>query len=77
MGLISGVEQYPLTSIKGGMSEFYTPQNSHETVLVQIPSQTVDDLFVHHFQTDQLLVGAGAFCSGRSIQSTLSISTPQ
>jgi uncharacterized RmlC-like cupin family protein len=61
MGLQSNVEVYPLTSIKGGMAEFYTPQSSHETMLVQIPAGTVDDLFVHHFQTDQLLVVRGSF----------------
>ncbi len=43
------------------MSQFYTPQSSHETILVQIPPNSVDDLFVHHFQTDQLLVVKGNF----------------
>ena len=50
-----------LESIKGGMAEFYTPQASHETMLVSVPANTVDDLFVHHFQTDQLLVVRGSF----------------
>lgn len=36
MGLINEIEIRPLTSIKGGMAEFYTPQSSHETMLVQI-----------------------------------------
>ncbi|MEC4988551.1 MAG: dTDP-4-dehydrorhamnose 3,5-epimerase, partial [Oscillatoria sp. PMC 1068.18] len=43
------------------MTQFYTPQSSHETMLVQIPSQTIDDLFVHRYQTDQLLVVRGSF----------------
>lgn len=61
MRLAREVEIHPLTSIKGGMAEFYTPQASHETILVQIPSETVDDLFVHRRQTDQLLVARGSF----------------
>ncbi len=43
------------------MAEFYTPQSSHETMLVQVPAGARDDLFVHHFQTDQLLVVRGNF----------------
>jgi hypothetical protein len=61
MGLINQVEVRVLDSIKSGMVEFYTPQSSHETLLAQIPSGLVDDLFVHHFQTDQLLVVRGSF----------------
>lgn len=61
MGLVSQVEVRSLTSIKSGMAEFYTPQASHETMLVQIAPGTIDDLFVHHFQTDQLLVVRGEF----------------
>jgi uncharacterized RmlC-like cupin family protein len=61
MGLIKGVEIRRLESIKGGMAQFYTPQSSHETMLVQIPPGTLDDLFVHRFQTDQLLVVRGSF----------------
>lgn len=56
MGLVSRVEICRLNSVKGGMTEFYTPQSSHETMLVQVPAGTVEDLFVHHFQTDQILV---------------------
>jgi dTDP-4-dehydrorhamnose 3,5-epimerase-like enzyme len=48
-----------LESIKGGMVEFFTPQTSHETMLVQIAPNTIDDLFVHKSQTDQLLVVKG------------------
>jgi hypothetical protein len=61
MGLINSVEIRPLKSIQGGMAQFYTPQSSHETMLVQIPAATIDDLFVHRFQTDQLLVVRGSF----------------
>jgi hypothetical protein len=61
MGLKTQVEIFPLESIKGGMAEFYTPQSSHETMLVNIPVQTIDDLFVHRSQTDQLLVARGSF----------------
>jgi dTDP-4-dehydrorhamnose 3,5-epimerase-like enzyme len=61
MGLIKEIEIRSLESVKGGMAEFYTPQSSHETMLVQIPPGTVDDLFVHRFQTDQILVVRGSF----------------
>jgi dTDP-4-dehydrorhamnose 3,5-epimerase-like enzyme len=54
-----GIEIYPLASMKGGMAQFYTPQSSHETMLVQIPPNTIDDLFVHKSQTDQILVVKG------------------
>jgi mannose-6-phosphate isomerase-like protein (cupin superfamily) len=59
MSLKNRVEIRQLDSIKSGMVEFYTPQASHETLLAQIPAGMVDDLFVHHFQTDQLLVVRG------------------
>lgn len=61
MGLIKRVDVQVLDSIKSGMVKFYTPQSSHETLLAQIPAGLVDDLFVHHFQTDQLLVVRGSF----------------
>jgi len=61
MSLASEVEIRLLTSVRGGMVEFYTPQASHETILVQISPETVDDLFVHRRQTDQLLVARGSF----------------
>ncbi|AFZ32712.1 hypothetical protein Glo7428_4266 [Gloeocapsa sp. PCC 7428] len=61
MSSVRGVEIRPLSAIKGGMTEFYTPQSSHETMLVQIPPNTIDDLFVHKTQTDQLLVVKGSF----------------
>lgn len=61
MGLVRKVEVRLLDSIRSGMVEFYTPQASHETVLAQVPAGAVDDLFVHRFQTDQLLVVRGSF----------------
>ena len=61
MRLIKGVSTRQLESIQGGMAEFYTPQSSNETILVKVPANTVDDLFVHRYQTDQLLVVRGSF----------------
>jgi dTDP-4-dehydrorhamnose 3,5-epimerase-like enzyme len=61
MGLKHSIQVRPLESIRGGMAQFYTPQASHETMLVSIPAGTLDELFVHHFQTDQLLVVRGSF----------------
>lgn len=61
MTLIRQFHIRKLESIQGGMFHFYTPQSSHETMLVEIPPQSIDDLFVHHFQTDQLLVVKGSF----------------
>lgn len=55
------IEIRQLTATKGGMTDFYTPQSSDETILVQIPPNTVEDLFVHKAQTDQLLVVKGRF----------------
>lgn len=56
-----GVSIRLLESIQGGMAEFYTPQSSNETMLVRIPAGAIDDLFVHKFQTDQILVVRGSF----------------
>lgn len=53
------IEIRPLTVTKGGMTDFYTPQASNQTILVQIPPHTIEDLFVHKAQTDQLLVVKG------------------
>ncbi len=58
---VRSIEIRQLESIKGGMTQFFTPQASHETMLVQIPANTIDDLFVHKSQTDQLLVVKGQF----------------
>jgi uncharacterized RmlC-like cupin family protein len=61
MSLIRDIALRPLESIQGGMARFYTPQSCNETMLVQIPAGTIDDLFVHRNQTDQLLVVRGSF----------------
>jgi uncharacterized RmlC-like cupin family protein len=61
MSLSKGVEIHSLSSVKAGMIQFYTPQASHETMLVQIPANTTDDMFVHKYQTDQLMVVRGSF----------------
>jgi dTDP-4-dehydrorhamnose 3,5-epimerase-like enzyme len=61
MSLSKGVEIHCLTSVKAGMIQLYTPQASHETMLVQIPANTIDDMFVHKYQTDRLMVVRGNF----------------
>ncbi|NJN32555.1 MAG: dTDP-4-dehydrorhamnose 3,5-epimerase [Synechococcales cyanobacterium RM1_1_8] len=61
MALAKQIELVQLASVQGGMSQFYTPQASDQTMLVQIPAHSVDDLFVHRNQTDQLLVVRGSF----------------
>lgn len=61
MSKYRGIEIRRLVSSKGGMVDFFTAQASHETMLVQVPPNTVDDLFVHKTHTDQLLVVKGRF----------------
>lgn len=61
MGLAKRIQVKPLASTRGGMMDFYTPQACHETMLVHIPAGTIDELFVHRFQTDQLFVVRGSF----------------
>ena len=61
MALAKQVEITQLESIQGGMAQFYQPQTSDETMLVQMPAHSIDDLFVHRHQTDQLLVVRGSF----------------
>lgn len=62
MGIVNRVEICLLNLIKGGsMTKFYTPQSSDETMLVQVPAGTIEELFVHYFQTDQILVVRGSF----------------
>ncbi len=61
MSLINKIEVYPLTANTKGRVKFYSSQTSHETMLVKIVPKTIDNLFVHHFQTDQLLVVQGSF----------------
>ncbi|MEI6429245.1 MAG: dTDP-4-dehydrorhamnose 3,5-epimerase [Pseudanabaena sp. ELA607] len=60
METIGRVEIRHLTAVHSDVAQFYTPQNSHETMLVQLAPQSEGELFVHHFQTDQLLVVRGA-----------------
>ncbi|MEY2833998.1 MAG: hypothetical protein RLZZ574_3257 [Cyanobacteriota bacterium] len=61
MGLIPGVSVETIKSIQGGMIEFYNLQSSNETMVVKVPANTIDDLFIHKQQTDQLLVVKGSF----------------
>jgi uncharacterized RmlC-like cupin family protein len=61
MNKARGITIRHLESIKGGMAQFFTPQASNETMLVQVPPHAEDDLFVHKSQTDQLLVVKGEF----------------
>jgi uncharacterized RmlC-like cupin family protein len=61
MGLSASVQLKQLHSIESGMAVFYTPQSCHETMLVQVPAMARDNLFVHRFQTDQLLAVRGQF----------------
>ena len=82
MSLSKGVEIHQLTSVKAGMIQFYTPQSSNETMLVQIPPNTIDDMFVHKYQTDQLMVVRGNFTlvilhNGKYQYIPLSDSNPQ
>jgi dTDP-4-dehydrorhamnose 3,5-epimerase-like enzyme len=60
MALTKSIEIRTLDSIKNGMVEFYTPQNSNQTMLVQIPPHSIDDMFVHRHQTDQLMAVRGS-----------------
>ena len=62
-----------IESIQGGMAEFYTPQSSDETMVVKVPANTIDDLFVHKHQTDQLLVVRGSFVLVVLYNKTISI----
>ena len=82
MSLSKGVEIHHLTSVKAGMIQLYTLQASHETMLVQIPANTIDDMFVHKYQTDQLMVVRGSFIlvvlhNGKYQYIPLSDSAPQ
>ncbi len=60
MSLTKSIEIRLLKSTKAGMAEFYTPQNSDQTMLVQIPPHSIDDMFVHRHQTDQLMAVRGS-----------------
>ncbi|ELR99298.1 cupin domain-containing protein [Gloeocapsa sp. PCC 73106] len=59
MGLKRQISINSLESIEAGKTRFYTPQSSDQTMLVNISPGTIEDLFVHKFQTDQLLVVKG------------------
>lgn len=61
MGLIPGVSVKRIESAQGGVAEFYTPQSSNETIVVKLPGNSIEDLYVHKQQTDQLLVVKGSF----------------
>jgi hypothetical protein len=61
MGLIAQVEIKPIIATWSSMAEFFTPQACDETMLVRVAPFAQDDLFVHHFQTDQLMAVQGSF----------------
>ena len=50
MGLKRHVEIKSIESTATGMTEFYTPQSSNETMLVKVEAGVADDLFVHHLR---------------------------
>lgn len=53
-----GIEICPIDMGSVGVTEFRIP-SSHETNLVHIAPGAIEDLFMHHYQTDQLLVVRG------------------
>lgn len=59
MPLARQIEVIPVTKNRSGRIDFFEPQASDETLLVEIPNGTVEDLFVHRNQTDQLMVVRG------------------
>lgn len=61
MGLIRQVTVRRLNAVKSGRVEFFTPQTSQETMMVRVEAGAIEPLFVHHFQTDQLLAVRGQF----------------
>ena len=75
----SGLEICPVD--QAGVMEYQIP-SSHETNLVHIAPGTIEELFVHHFQTDQLLVVKGkvvliVLVNGQYEYHLLSDRTPQ
>ncbi|ESA32755.1 dtdp-4-dehydrorhamnose -epimerase-like enzyme [Leptolyngbya sp. Heron Island J] len=56
----SQITLHPLSSEKSGSSEFYELQRSDQTLVVEVGAGVIEDLFVHHFQTDQLVVVKGS-----------------
>ncbi len=61
MALKIGISIEVLKSNQGGTTNFYTPISSDQTMLVEIPPHTIEDLFVHKFQSDRLFVVRGNF----------------
>ena len=45
MALKQKIEVRYLTSMKNGMAEFFTPQSSNETILVQVAAGAMDPTF--------------------------------
>ena len=60
MGLIKNFECIEIEQKKQGSINFFSLQFSADTFLYEIEPQSIDDLFCHHFQTDQLLVVRGS-----------------
>lgn len=61
MPLTRQVEVLPVESFRSSTAEFFAPQSSDQTIVVELGAEQVEDLFVHHFQTDQLMVLQGQF----------------
>ncbi|ABB56147.1 cupin domain-containing protein [Synechococcus elongatus] len=61
MALVRQVEVLPVESFRSGTAQFFAPQTCDQTMVVELGAEQVEDLFVHHFQTDQLMVLQGQF----------------
>lgn len=59
MALVRQIEIVPVAKNRSGRIDFFDPQASDETLLVEVPHGTIEDLFVHRNQTDQLMVVRG------------------
>jgi hypothetical protein len=56
----NGIEICPLDFMKEeGTTGENQPLFGHETTMVNLAPGTIEELFVHHYQTDQLLVVRG------------------
>lgn len=60
MGLAKQFECVKLKHTKEGVINFLSLQFSDDTFLFEIEPQSIDELFCHHFQTDQLVVVQGS-----------------
>ncbi len=60
MALARRIEILPLAAMQSGTAAFLTPQVCHESMVVELAPDTVEELFVHRRQTDQLMVVRGA-----------------